>query len=220
MTTMAKAIQQELDLGLPGEVTPVSYTLPADMEYDQWEQAGRLIARIGRASRWWIGDWLLEGEARFGEKASQLMDSLGLEYSSLSNIAWVAKRVPPEVRREDLSWSHHEVVAVLERPEDQVKWLARAAEQGWKRDELRAHLKGKEVRDPDADAKPRAALSPARQGLVKTAIEATANRWWNGLTKDREVEKLVQDQAFRAGEFERLANLGMKAVLKALGSGA
>lgn len=42
--------------------------------------------------------------------------------------------MPPEIRRTDLEWGHHDVVARLhEYPEEQVKWLAMAAGRGAKR---------------------------------------------------------------------------------------
>jgi N6-adenosine-specific RNA methylase IME4 len=90
-----------------------------------WQDTGRLLGRIGRACQWWIGDWLNYGERRYGEKYSQGVEATGLEYQTLANFAWVARRVEPSRRREDLSWGHHAEIAALE-PGEQDRLLEQA----------------------------------------------------------------------------------------------
>jgi len=88
----------------------------------------------------WLGDLLNYGEAAYGEKYSQAIDATGLSYSTLANVASVAKRVPISRRREDLTFGHHEAVAKLE-PQQQVDWLEHAAVTGTRRDDLRTQIK-------------------------------------------------------------------------------
>jgi hypothetical protein len=53
--------------------------------------------------------------------------------------AYVAGHVPVAIRRDDLSWRHHLVVAKL-KPSDQQPWLQRAAENRWSSRTLAAEI--------------------------------------------------------------------------------
>ena len=128
------------DLVLPGSVSETALDLQAGLSFEEWEQVGGVLGRIGRAHQWWVGDWLNYGERAYGEKYAQAMDATGLDYSAVANYAWVAKAVEPSTRVETLSWSHHREVAHLETVE-QADWLSRAEAQGWSRNELREAVK-------------------------------------------------------------------------------
>ena len=82
-----------------------------DITYDDWEALGCKLARIGRAYQWWIGDWLLFGEARFGEKYAQAIESTGLAYQTVANCRYIAGHFDFSRRREKLSWGLHADVA-------------------------------------------------------------------------------------------------------------
>ena len=80
-------------------------------------------------------DALLYGELRYGEEFSQVeatLDRLGLRRSpdTFRKYKWVARSVPPERRRDDLSFSAHQQVAGLD-PAAQVELLQLAAEKRW-----------------------------------------------------------------------------------------
>lgn len=98
-----------------------------DIESGQWAAAGRYVAAVSRNSQWWVGDWICCGNARWGERYADAARLTGYDVQSLRNMAHVASRFPPELRRPDLSWSHHAAIAQLE-PDEQLEWLARAAE--------------------------------------------------------------------------------------------
>jgi hypothetical protein len=84
----------------------------------------------------------------FGERMAQAVENTGLAPQTLMNYASVARRVPPERRRQSLPYSYHAVVAPLE-PADQERWLTDAEAEGWTRREL-AHA----VRDePEEEAR-------------------------------------------------------------------
>ena len=138
-----------LDLG--GTVTETSLILPAGLPFEQWQQVGFRLRRINRAWRWWVGDWLNYGERAYGEMYSQAMEETGLPYHSLAQCVYVAKHVEPSMRREGLSWGHHEAVASLPKA-DQTALLDRAESHGWKREHLRAAVSV--IKEPDK-------LSPA-----------------------------------------------------------
>jgi hypothetical protein len=96
--------------------TATSLTLPADLPYEQWRDAGLMYARLGKAVQWWLGDWLCYGENRFGELYAQAASETGYSEESLRGFQWVSSRVPPSVRRLTLSWSHHQVAAGHDNP--------------------------------------------------------------------------------------------------------
>lgn len=135
------------DLVLPGAVSETGLDLPVDLSYEEWERVGGVLGRIGRAHQWWVGDWLNYGERAYGEKYAQAMDTLGLEYSTVSDYAWVARAVTPSVRTETLSWSHHKQVASLS-ADEQAQWLVASASSGWNANELRGAIRERKALDP------------------------------------------------------------------------
>lgn len=115
------------------EVTPLGLYLRPDLPIDEWEDIGENLGRVDSALQWAIGDWMLYGEATYGEpKANEVALRLGYAPGTIHNYKSVAKRIPQDLRREDLWYSHHVVVAKLyERPDRQQKYLRRAAEEKW-----------------------------------------------------------------------------------------
>src|SRR6185437_16632391 len=67
-------------------------------------------------------------------------ESVGLDYQTLRNYAWVARQVELWRRREKLSFQHHAEVASLP-PDQQDVWLDRAQTERWSRNQLRRHLR-------------------------------------------------------------------------------
>ena len=82
-----------------------------------------------QGSKWWIGDLLNHGDARFGEMFSQVCEGQ-VSAALLQQYESVARRVPPENRRPNLSWSCHAAVARLPSA-SQRRLLAKAEEYGW-----------------------------------------------------------------------------------------
>lgn len=68
------------------------------------------------------------------------IDSVRLDYQTLRNYAWVARRFELSRRRNRLSFQHHAEVAALP-PEDQDHWLDLAEGKGWSRNELRKNIR-------------------------------------------------------------------------------
>ncbi len=115
----------------------VALELDQGMSYHRAEEVGSMLGRIHAASRWWVGDYLLQTEERFGHEAAQLAETLGLSPDTLRAYAWVAERVPPVVRRRTLSWSCHREVASAE-PAQRDALLNRAEREGLRSKDLRA----------------------------------------------------------------------------------
>lgn len=135
--TVASPVRSDTTLTLgPGcRATRTALQIPDGLDVEAWEEMlGRVVA-LSESSAWWIGDVLAYGEWKYGEKYQTVLARLELEYDRARNYAYVAGNVPAAIRRHDLSWSHHRLVAKLA-PLDQERWLTRAAEEGWSFREL------------------------------------------------------------------------------------
>ncbi|MGW3350250.1 LmbU family transcriptional regulator [Nonomuraea rubra] len=117
-----------------------SLTLPKKMSIEAWKKVGQQIWRISDSSTWWLGDWLVYGQRRFPDRYQRAIEETSLDYQTLRNYAWVARKFSPGRRRASLSLQHHAEVAALPEPL-QDEWLDRAQELGWSRNRLRAHIR-------------------------------------------------------------------------------
>ena len=106
-------------------ITPTAWSPGADLAVADWVEQGRLLGAIGRASAWWIGDWIRYGSARYGDKYVAASHVTGYDVQSLMNMAYVSSHFEASRRRPGLSFSHHAELASLA-PEDQDLWLDRA----------------------------------------------------------------------------------------------
>jgi hypothetical protein len=120
-------------LAVATEVSPMGDDLPG------WLEELRRLAVVEREGPWRLGDHLNEGVRRYGVAYRVAADAAGRQVAYMRNLAWVAKRVPPENRRPDLAWRAHRAVAQL-REREQRAWLAAAAEHGWTSTELEREL--------------------------------------------------------------------------------
>jgi hypothetical protein len=107
---------------------------------------GRRLGAIGRCSQWWIGDWIRYGTARWGEKYAEAARVTGYDVASLRNMAWVASQFNMSLRSDKLTWSHHVLLAPLEREQKQY-WLDRAHGERLSVADLRIELRA--LREPD-----------------------------------------------------------------------
>ncbi len=193
--------------------TPVQLAFIADPSVEEWAGIGQVLGLVGRACNWWVGDWLVYGEARYGEQYAQGMDATGLDYQTLTNRAWVSRAIAPERRQEHLTWSHHAEIATFI-PEDakqQGEWLARAQKEGWPTRELRARL-----RAAVGKGEPAARLTPGRISTTTATLAevivlvATETLEWWLLAQRGDVTALIVDDERRqvavASLAEQIAN--------------
>jgi hypothetical protein len=109
------------------------------ISFDTWAGVGRRIAEISHASAWCLGDWLVYGQDAYGHRYKVAIEATALDYQTLRNYAWVARRFRMSRRRAALSLQHHAEVAAL--PESaQDLWLGRAERYRWSRNELRRRV--------------------------------------------------------------------------------
>lgn len=135
--------------------TKVAWIPDGELEFPQWTVVGRHLGSVGRCSQWWVGDWVRYGTSRWGEKYAEAARITGYDPKSLRNLAYVAARFDLSRRRDNLSWSHHAELAVLDLGE-QDRWLDLAIDRRLSvsdlRVELRAFQRGfkGDARDDDA----------------------------------------------------------------------
>jgi hypothetical protein len=127
------------------EVSETGWRPNRELDYDEWVAVGRDLQRVGRAWQWWIGDWVLYGEKRYGDKYAEAIELTGMEYQTLRNVVSVSRAVELSRRRDNLSWSHHAEVASLD-PARQEEWLDRADTEHLTVERLRSALRSSGVR--------------------------------------------------------------------------
>jgi hypothetical protein len=113
-----------------------SLHLPHKLTLERWIGIGRDLSTTTSSAAWWLGDWLIYGEAAFTGRYRNAIEQTSLDYKTLRNYAWVARRFPQDRRHEALSFGHHAEVAALAPPEQDF-WLRKAATLSWSRNELR-----------------------------------------------------------------------------------
>lgn len=129
-------------LGIDGAVKAqrTGLAINASITLETWSRVGGQLAVVASSSAWWLGDWLLYGSEHFPNRYRQAVEDSGLDYQTLRNYAWVARRFPITRRREKLSFAHHMEVASLPAPDQEV-WLDRAVIHGWSKSRLRRSLR-------------------------------------------------------------------------------
>jgi hypothetical protein len=126
----------------------LSLQLPPHLPVDAWQRIGEQIGAISDCSAWWLGDWLVYGQDVHPDRYRRAVAETSLDYQTLRNYAWVARRFSSARRRDNLSFQHHAEVAALPEAE-QDHWLDFAARLKWSRNKLREQVRWS--RD-DADA--------------------------------------------------------------------
>jgi len=121
-------------------VTTCGLQLSPDVDFEAWAALGARIAGMASACAWCLGDWLVFGERSYGRRYKTALEATPLDYQTLRNYAWVARRFPLSRRRDRLSFQHHAEVAALPEPQQEL-WLARAERLQWSRNELRRQLR-------------------------------------------------------------------------------
>jgi hypothetical protein len=120
--------------------TRLGLRFAGSLSYEGWERAGEQISRIVSSSAWCLGDWIVVGQSRFTDRYKQVIEAVGLDYQTVRNYAWVARRFELSRRRDTLSFQHHAEVASMP-PADQDYWLDLAEAGGWSRNRLRQEIK-------------------------------------------------------------------------------
>jgi hypothetical protein len=160
-----------------------SLSFPAPIAMGDWLAIGRELFVINDASAWWLGDWLIYGQNRYPDRYKRAVEGTSLQYKTLRNYAWVARKFEPGRRRGGLSFQHHAEVAGLPF-EEQDLWLSRAEQHGWSVAALRRRLREDRAIGSDGPANARETLGfelhPERRRRWQEAAEragSTLDEW-------------------------------------------
>jgi len=137
---------------------------------DAWEAIGRQILSVVESSTWWIADWLAYGEEVFQDRYLEAVKRTNLNYQTLRNYVWVARRFEHSRRRDTLSFGHHAEVAALDAAEQEY-WLRKADELSWSRNQLRREVRASLREREGGDISPEGnGAGPCRGGGQATLI--------------------------------------------------
>lgn len=122
-------------------MTAIGLQIEGAISEEEYIAFGEAVVQLNTAYQWIVGDYLAYGEdANYGD-AKRIATMLHRDPTTLWNWTSICRRVEYSRRREDLSFSHHEVVASL--PDvDQEHWLNIASEKGWSSKRLRDEIDG------------------------------------------------------------------------------
>lgn len=126
--------------GIPVVLSRKGLQLPRQCSFDNWLIIGEQLSAISSSSRWCLGDWLFYGEKAYSGRYREAIEQTSLDYQTLRNYAWVARRFVMSRRRDTLTFAHHAEVAALSEPEQDF-WLRKAEDLEWSRNRLRREVR-------------------------------------------------------------------------------
>lgn len=100
-----------ITLGDHFQVTPVGLVIQGNPSFDAWSATGQTLQAIAPASQWCLGDWIIDGEMRYGDTYTQALGETSYTKQSLGDMVYVCRRFSIERRRADLSFQHHRKLA-------------------------------------------------------------------------------------------------------------
>jgi hypothetical protein len=145
--------EARLALGRLATAKRTTLQIPSSIPLQTWCRIGEQIMLLRNSSAWWLGDWIVYGQDEFGDRYKRAIEETSLNYQTLRNYAWVARRFAPYRRRDGLSFQHHAEVASLSEPEQEL-WLDRALTFHWTLAEFRRQLKASAPDPFDPDVPP------------------------------------------------------------------
>lgn len=158
------------------DLSATAWMPQSDIDFATWVERGRQLGMIARGNGWWLGDWLLYGHAKYGERYARASRITGYDPQTLMNMVYVSSRFEISRRRETLSWSHHAEVAALE-PAVQDEWLGEAERRKFSVRDLRQALRqarASSAREAPREDRPAAADAPDDGAEALDGAEAHA----------------------------------------------
>jgi N6-adenosine-specific RNA methylase IME4 len=118
--------------GLPGEGGPTWYRLPENLNVHQWVAVGEQLMSVEKSLMWWVGDWWVYGQKKYGERAAIVRDMAGPAFQTCADAGWVSGKFETSRRREVLTFNHHKEVAGLddEVADELLDWAAEPMSSG------------------------------------------------------------------------------------------
>jgi hypothetical protein len=154
-----------------------------------FESSHRLHIRV----MFLLGDALTFGEAAYGEEYAQAIDLtrkvMQLSEKSIKNAAWICSSIAPSLRRETLTFAHHEVVAALV-PEEQREFLDQAESENMTVSKLKKAIKERHPTTKRGKARKSSADLASEEGLQLAVEKAVA--WLSENEKEMTAAQLAK----------------------------
>lgn len=180
-------------------IGPYGLNLPRNITFRRWINIGVRLSELATSSSWCLGDWLIYGEATFSGRYREAIDRTSLDYQTLRNYAWVARRFSPARRISTLSFGHHAEVAALSDPE-QDYWLRKAQEFSWSRNQLRHEVRASlKERRPEEDGQ--RGIAPVTKAVLNLPLSQRQQKTYgvaasaDGLSLEDWALRVLEDAA-------------------------
>ena len=125
------------------EYRSTSLVILPDVSFEEWTALWQTVRQTQRSANFWLGDALRHAKDNYPETWTQVLDERGVDL--YKSAMWVCSRIPPERRREALSYSAHRETARLD-PEEQERWLSAAEVGNWSVAKLKEEMKAEKER--------------------------------------------------------------------------
>ncbi len=178
-STELEKVSTAVDVSVNGvKLTYPGLEIDEGLSRESWREELKKATAAGRLVDWCLGDLLAFGDRKWGDSYREASEITGHTVGSLRSMASISRRIPPHVRRLELSQYAHRPVAPLcavdengqleyEQPV-QTEWLDRAAREGWGFEALDFELKA----EADARLKVAAQLKAHPVGAERHDAEA------------------------------------------------
>jgi len=111
------------------QMSPTGINIAPDITFEAYEQIGDYLHATMDACQFALGDWAARGETLFGDDWTRAVHPD--RSRRVEQAAWVARKVPAEIRRESLTHSHHRAIAGLDDVNLMVRLLDMAEANRW-----------------------------------------------------------------------------------------
>lgn len=178
-----------------GIVSSTGIALKDETPEKEWHRITEDVCRIFEATgkkhaqaAMMLGDLLKFGAEKYGETYADAIDAtrdyMRVEIQTLKNWQWIAGKIHPSRRRENLSLAHHESVARLA-IEDQDKFLKLAEDEGMNVKELRGAIREARPSKRKTKSKVKVTTTDNAESITQKLIDAS-----NWFTENAPTDKM------------------------------
>lgn len=104
------------------KMTRTGLSLPDDLTEIDWEEFGRKLGNVETSYQWMVGDWWVFGNSKYGDRAHIVKSPTwtGPAFGTCANCGWVCRAFQASLRREALTFKHHQKITALQAAKPQL----------------------------------------------------------------------------------------------------
>ena len=163
----AAVVAEQIQLDDSVEATATELLISTNATRDDLVRIGQALMRVETGMQWWIGDWWNEVERKHGD-GKAICAEAGINYQTARQCGWVSRQM--FLRKNNLSFGHHNIVAALE-PDLQRSWLDTAEAEGWSIAKLADTIKNHRGLPPDEEPEALPAISEVVREKVDAGVD-------------------------------------------------